>query len=282
VEDRGGYYERAGALRDMVQNHLLQILCLIAMEPPVSFAADEVRNKKVDVLHAIRPILPEEVHRVAVRGQYGCGTAGGREVAAYRAEPGVAAGSSVETFAALKLCIDNWRWQGVPFFLRTGKRLNTKVSEVNILFRPPPHQLFPPAAVESWQPNRLVIRIQPEEGIDTRIQVKQPGTRLLLGPVDMRFRYREAFKTASPEAYETLLLDVMRGDATLFMRADQVESAWSVVSPILEAWEASPPADFPDYPAGSWGPESADLLIAREGYSWLQPVFADEGGGEGQ
>jgi glucose-6-phosphate 1-dehydrogenase len=282
VEDRGGYYERAGALRDMVQNHLLQILCLIAMEPPVSFAADEVRNKKVDVLRAIRPILPEEVHRVAVRGQYGPGAAGGREATAYRAEPGVAADSSVETFAALKLCIDNWRWQGVPFFLRTGKRLHAKVSEVNILFRPPPHQLFPPAAVESWQPNRLVLRIQPEEGIDTRIQVKQPGTRLLLGPVDMRFRYREAFKTASPEAYETLLLDVMRGDATLFMRADQVESAWSVVSPVLEAWEAAPPADFPDYPAGGWGPETADLLIAREGYSWLQPLSTEEGGGEGQ
>jgi glucose-6-phosphate 1-dehydrogenase len=281
VEGRGGYYERAGALRDMVQNHLLQILCLIAMEPPVSFAADEVRNKKVDVLRAIRPILPEEVHRVAVRGQYGPGTDRGQGSPAYRAERGVAPDSAVETFAALKLCIDNWRWQGVPFFLRTGKRLRSRVSEVNILFRPPPHQLFPSAAVENWQPNRLVLRIQPEEGIDTRIQVKRPGTRLLLGPVDMRFRYREAFGASSPEAYETLLLDVMRGDATLFMRADQVESAWSVVTPVLEAWEASPPADFPDYPAGSWGPETADQLIAREGYSWLQPVVAEDEGGAG-
>lgn len=272
VEDRGGYYDRAGALRDMVQNHLLQILCLVAMEPPVSFAADEVRNKKVDVLRAIRPIRPEEVHRMAVRGQYGRGTISGKPAPAYRDEHAVATDSATETFAALKLFIDNWRWQGVPFYLRTGKRLNAKVSEVTILFRPAPHQLFPAAAVESWQPNRLVLRIQPEEGIVTRIQVKQPGTRLLLGPVDMQFRYRDAFKNTSPEAYETLLLDVIRGDATLFMRADQVESAWLVITPVLEAWEAAPPTDFPDYPAGSWGPEAADLLIAKEGHNWLQPV----------
>ncbi len=278
VEERGGYYDKAGALRDMVQNHLLQILCLIAMEPPVSFAADEVRNKKVDVLRAIRPILPEEVHRVAVRGQYGNGTITGKEVPTYRGEHGVAPDSATETFAALKLSIDNWRWQGVPFYLRTGKRLRAKVSEVTILFRPAPHQLFPPAAVESWQPNRLVLRIQPEEGILTRIQVKQPGTRLLLGPVDMQFRYREAFRVTPPEAYETLLLDVIRGDATLFMRADQVESAWSIISPILDAWESVPPADFPDYPAGSWGPESADFLIAKEGHSWLQPPLVDDVG----
>ncbi|HLO27034.1 MAG TPA: glucose-6-phosphate dehydrogenase [Geobacteraceae bacterium] len=276
VEDRGGYYDRAGALRDMVQNHLLQILCLIAMEPPVSFAADEVRNKKVDVLHAIRAIRSDEVHRMAVRGQYGKGEINGRAVPAYRDEPGVADGSATETFAALKLFIDNWRWQGVPFYLRTGKRLHARVSEVTILFRPAPHQLFPAAAVENWQPNRLMLRIQPEEGVITRIQVKQPGTRLLLGPVDMQFRYREAFGATSPEAYETLLLDAMRGDATLFMRADQVESAWSVISPIMEAWEAVPSADFPDYPAGSWGPEATDLLIAKEGHSWLQPIVEDK------
>jgi glucose-6-phosphate 1-dehydrogenase len=276
VEERGGYYDKAGALRDMVQNHLLQILCLVAMEPPVSFGADEVRNKKVDVLRAIRPIRPEEVHRMAVRGQYGQGTISGKPAPAYRDESEVAADSATETFAALKLFIDNWRWQGVPFYLRTGKRLNAKVSEVTILFRPAPHQLFPPAAVESWQPNRLVLRVQPEEGIITRIQAKQPGTRLLLGPVDMQFRYRDAFKTTSPEAYETLLLDVLRGDATLFMRADQVESAWSVITPVLEAWEAAPPTDFPDYPAGSWGPEAADLLTAKEGHSWLQPVAPED------
>jgi glucose-6-phosphate 1-dehydrogenase len=277
VEDRGGYYDHAGALRDMVQNHLLQILCLIAMEPPVSFAADEIRNKKVDVLRAIRPIRSEEVHRCGVRGQYGRGSANGTALPGYREEPGVAAGSPTETYAALRLFIDNWRWQEVPFYLRTGKRLPAKVSEVSILFRPAPHQPFPPAAVENWQTNRLIIRIQPEEGIVTRIQAKQPGTRLLLGPVDMQFRYRDAFRTDPPEAYETLLLDVIRGDATLFMRADQVECAWKVVEPLLEAWESVPPGDFPDYPAGSWGPEAADLLIARDGYSWLQPAFS---GGE--
>ena len=276
VEERGGYYDKAGALRDMVQNHLLQLLCLIAMEPPVSFAANEIRNKKVDVLRAIRPIRSEEVHQLAVRGQYAKGTIDCKEVPAYRKEHGVASESATETFAALKLYIDNWRWQGVPFYLRTGKRLPAKVSEATILFRPAPHQLFPPAAVESWQPNRLILRIQPEEGIVTRIQVKQPGTRLLLGAVDMRFRYHDAFRVTPPEAYETLLLDVIRGDATLFMRADQVESAWSVISPILDAWEAAPPGDFPDYPAGSWGPETADLLIAKEGHSWLKPDIRTE------
>jgi glucose-6-phosphate 1-dehydrogenase len=277
VEERGGYYDQAGALRDMVQNHLLQILCMIAMEPPVSFDAGEVRNKKVDVLRAISPIRPEEVHQVAVRGQYGKGEVGGKPVLAYQEEPNVAPGSSTETYAALKLFIDNWRWQGVPFYLRTGKRLQSKVSEAAILFRPAPHQPFPAAAVESWQPNRLVLRIQPEEGIVTRIQVKQPGTRMLIGPVDMQFRYREVFRTAAPEAYETLLLDVVRGDATLFMRADQVERAWAVISPVLEAWEAAPPAGFPDYPAGSWGPEGADHLIARDGHSWLKPAVQNVG-----
>ncbi|UFS69940.1 glucose-6-phosphate dehydrogenase [Geomonas sp. RF6] len=278
VESRGEYYERAGALRDMVQNHLLQILCLVAMEPPVSFAADEVRNKKVDVLRAIRPIRPEEVHSVAVRGQYRRGEMNGETVPGYREEPGVAPDSLTETFAALKLFVENWRWQGVPFYLRTGKRLHTKASEVTIMFRPAPHQMFPSAAVESWQPNRMVIRIQPEEGIVTRIQVKQPGTRVLLGPAEMQFRYREAFRTEPPEAYETLLLDVIRADATLFMRADQVESAWSVISPILEVWDSVPPTSFPDYPAGSFGPESADLLIAKSGHSWVQPVVMQEEG----
>jgi glucose-6-phosphate 1-dehydrogenase len=271
VENRANFFEQSGALRDMIQNHLLQILCLVAMEPPISFDADEVRNKKVDVLRAIRPIPPDDVHRSAVRGQYGKGFVGGEAVPGYREESGVSSSSCTETYVALKLLIDNWRWQGVPFYLRTGKRLPAKVSEVSIIFRSPPHQLFPSAAVDNWQPNRIVIRIQPEEGINTRIQVKQPGTRLLLGEADMRFRYREAFSAASPEAYETLLLDVIRGDATLFMRADQVECAWNVVSPILAAWEAVPPVDFPDYAAGSWGPEAADRMIARGGHNWLQP-----------
>jgi glucose-6-phosphate 1-dehydrogenase len=271
VENRANFFEQSGTLRDMIQNHMLQILCLVAMEPPISFDADEVRNKKVDVLRAIRPIHAGNVHQSVVRGQYDKGFVDGKAVPGYREESDVSPDSSTETYVALNLFIDNWRWQGIPFYLRTGKRLPTKVSEVSIIFRSPPHQLFPSAAVDNWQPNRIVIRIQPEEGIGTRIQVKQPGTRLLLGEADMQFRYREAFKAAAPEAYETLLLDVIRGDATLFMRADQVECAWNVVSPILTAWESVPPGEFPDYAAGSWGPESADRMIARNGHNWLQP-----------
>jgi glucose-6-phosphate 1-dehydrogenase len=283
VGHRGGYYEHAGALRDMVQNHLLQILCLIAMESPVSFAADEIRNRKVDVLRAIHPIRPEKIHYYAVRGQYGAGTCDGLDVPGYRQEDKVDPGSGTETYAALRLFIDNWRWQGVPFYLRTGKRLADKVSQVSIQFRPVPHQSFPASAVENWQPNRLVIRIQPEEGISLRIQAKQPGTRLLLGSVDMNFCYREAFRTTTPEAYETLLLDVLRGDATLFMRADQVETAWSVIAPVLEHWQGVPPGDFPDYSPGSWGPEAATALLSQDGRSWFAPlpVDGDKYGGQG-
>ena len=272
VEHRGGYYDRAGALRDMVQNHLLQLLCLIAMEPPVAFEADEIRNKKVDVLQAIRSIDPDEVHLSAVRGQYDAGWIDGTWVPAYRSEPGVAPDSQTETFAALKLFIDNWRWQDIPFYLRTGKRLPARVSEVVIQLHPAPHQLFPPSAVGDWQPNRLAINIQPVEGILIRFQAKQPGLRLRLGPEDMIFSYKQAFETPSPDAYETLLLDVIRGDATQFMRSDQVELAWSVVMPILEAWAATP-ADFPNYPAGAWGPEAAEMLLARDARRWLLPSF---------
>lgn len=275
VEERGDYYDRAGALRDMVQNHLLQLLCLVAMEPPISFDADDIRNKKVDVLRAIRPFHPDAIHRVAVRGQYRRGTVLGQAVPGYREEPKVAPDSTTETYGAFTFHIDNWRWQGVPFYLRTGKRMPAKVSEIAILFHEPPHQFFPAAAVETWQPNRIVIRIQPEEGIGTRIQVKQPGTRMLLGTAEMRFRYSDAFRTPAPEAYETLLLDVIRGDATLFMRADQIECAWQVVSPIIEAWDAVPAAGFSEYPAGTWGPESADLMVARQRHSWLQPTSAE-------
>jgi glucose-6-phosphate 1-dehydrogenase len=276
VEHRGSYYEHAGALRDMVQNHLLQILCLIAMEPPVSFNADEIRNKKVDVLCAIRPILASEVHRVAVRGQYGRGWLEGQRVKPYRDEPDVAADSVSETFAALKLFVDNWRWQDVPFYLRTGKRLPARTSEVFIQFRPVPHQSFPASAIGDWQPNRLAIRIQPKEGIGLRFQAKQPGQTMHLSPVEMSFCYQDSFKAPAPEAYETLLLDVMRGDATLFMRADQIETAWSVITPVLDVWEAVSPADFPNYQAGSWGPEAAEVLIAQDGRSWLMPTVADD------
>lgn len=272
VEHRGGYYDHAGALRDMVQNHLLQLLCLVAMEPPVSFHADEIRNKKVDVLHAIRPLPHDAVHTHAARGQYGSGWVKGKRVCAYRDEAGVAPDSNTETFAALKLFVDNWRWQDVPFYLRTGKRLSRQVSEVSIRFCPVPHQSFPAGASLDRQPARLVICIQPDEGIVLKFQAKQPGRHMQLRPVDMRFSYRDTFKTPSPDAYETLLWDVMVDDATLFMRADQVEAAWAVLMPVLEVWTTRRPSDFPNYTAGTWGPEAAEGLIAQDGRSWLLPT----------
>jgi glucose-6-phosphate 1-dehydrogenase len=278
VEHRGPYYEHAGALRDMIQNHLMQILCLIAMEPMVSFEADEIRNKKVDVLRAVRPIPTDAVQDFAVRGQYDAGWMQGKRVRGYRDEPGVAADSSAETFAAVKLFVDNWRWQDVPFYLRTGKRLPGRSSEAIIQFRPVPHQSFPASAALDWQANRLVIRIQPEEGIMLRFQAKQPDPIMRLSPVDMDFCYQDTFKTAPPEAYETLLLDVMRGDATLFMRADQVETAWAIIDPILEVWGSVRPIDFPNYQAGTWGPEAAEVLIAQDGRSWLQPTAMENQG----
>jgi glucose-6-phosphate 1-dehydrogenase len=271
VEHRGAYYEHAGALRDMVQNHLMQILCLIAMEPPVSFDADEIRNKKVDVLRAIRPLPSEHLHRFAVRGQYDAGWMRGEQESAYRDEPNVSADSFTPTYAAVKFFVDNWRWQDVPFYMRTGKRLSDRISEVFIKFRPVPHQSFPASAVGEWRANLLAIGIQPEECIVLHFQAKQPGHTMRLSPVGMRFCYEDEFKAKTYEAYETLLLDIMLGDATLFMRADQVEAAWSVVTPVLEAWDAVQPTDFPNYQAGSWGPEAAEVLIAQDGRSWLSP-----------
>jgi glucose-6-phosphate 1-dehydrogenase len=279
VEHRGGYYDHAGALRDMVQNHLMQLLCLVAMEPPVSFDAEEIRNKKVDVLHAVRPISHSDVHGCAARGQYGEGWIKGQHVGAYRSEEGVAPRSTTETFAAMKLFVDNWRWQDVPFYLRTGKRLARSVSEISIRFRAVPHQSFPAEATVDWQPARLIIRIQPEEGIVLRFQAKQPGPQMYLRPVDMRFSYEETFKKASPNAYETLLWDALVNDTTLFMRADQVEVAWSLLTPILEVWASAPPSDFPNYVSGTWGPESAEVLIAQDGRTWLQPAFSSEAKG---
>ena len=240
----------------MVQNHLLQVLCLVAMEPPVSFEDEEIRNKKADVLHAIRPIPQDQIHHFAVRGQYASGWIEGEQVSAYRQEPDVHPESATETYAALKLFVDNWRWQDVPFYLRTGKRLPEHVSEVSIQFKPVPHQSFPTSAIGDWQPNRLLIHIQPNEGMQLSFQAKRPGPKLRLGPVDMRFTYKDAFRASPPEAYETLLLDVILGDATLFMRADQVEAAWSVIDPVLDGWQAVLPDDFPNYSAGSWGPEA--------------------------
>lgn len=274
VEHRGSYYDHTGALRDMIQNHLIQILCMIAMEPPVSFDADEIRNKQTDVIRAIRPIPQDRVHENAARGQYGAGWIEGQHVPAYRDEPGVDPASTIETFAAAKFLIDNWRWQDVPFYLRTGKRLPIRISEVSIQFRPVPHQSFPATAIRDFLSNRLMIRIQPDEGILLRFQAKQPGLQMHLSPVDMHFFYREAFRAKPPEAYETLLVDVMLGDGTLFKRADQIEAAWSIMTPILEAWELSAPPDFPNYPAGTGVIEPAAILIARDGRNWLTPSIS--------
>ena len=272
VGHRAAYYDRAGALRDMVQNHLLQLLCLVAMEPPVIYGADDVRSRKLDVLHAVRPITHDTVSEYAARGQYGAGWLHGEQVAAYRGEDGVAPRSNTETYAALKLHVDNWRWQGVPFYLRTGKRLATKVSEISIRFRGVPHNAFPAAMGLNEEPARLIIQIQPQQGIVVKFMAKEPGFSVRLRPVDMRFNYEESFGCDTPDAYEALLWDLVQGDATLFMRADQVEAAWRLLTPILEVWEDNAAPDFPNYPAGSWGPESAELLVARDGRSWLAPT----------
>ena len=272
VERRGGYYDGAGALRDMVQNHLLQVLCLVAMEPMVSFDADEIRNKKVDVLHAVRPITYDAVHSCTVRGQYDKGWIAGKHVRAYREEDGVPPNSYTETFAALRLFVDNWRWQDVPFYLRTGKRLARQASEVVIQFRAVPHQAFPIEATLDWQPSRLVMVIQPDEGIVLRFQAKHPGPEMVLQPVDMRFNYRESFPTPSPEAYVTLLGDIINNDLTLFMREDQVDAAWKLLMPVLNAWKSTPPRDFPNYAAGTWGPDAVQALLMQQGHSWPAPV----------
>ncbi len=276
VEHRGAYYERAGALRDIVQNHLLQVMSLIAMEPPVSIEANEFRNKAVDVLRAVRPLSDEDSSHCAVRGQYGAGWIEGKRVRAYRAEPDVSPESSTETYAAVELHIDNWRWQDVPFFLRTGKRLPARVSEVSIVFRPVPHRSFPVSCLQDWQPNRIAIRIQPEEGIVVRCHAKLPGPRMRLSTVDLEFSYRTAFKVGPPDAYENLLLDVMQGDPMLFMRADQIEAAWSIITPVLRAWENLPLEDTELYPAGTWGPDAANALIAENGRHWMLPTVMEE------
>jgi len=272
VEERGGYYEGAGALRDMIQNHLLQLMCMVAMEPPVSFEAEEIRNRKVDVLHAIRRLTPEQVNKHAVRGQYGPGWLQGQKVAGYREEPEVNPHSNTETYAAVKFYLDNWRWQGVPFYLRTGKRMQEKTSTITVQFRPVPHAAFSSAMSENLLPNRLIINIQPRMDIRLRFTAKRTGLEMDLTPAEMVFDYDNC-STQSPEAYETLLLDALQGDATLFMRADQVEAAWEVVTPILETWESRPSLEFPNYSAGMWGPENAEALIAREGHTWAVSTF---------
>lgn len=275
VEHRGGYYDGAGALRDMVQNHLMQLLCLVAMEPMVSFDADEIRNKKVDVLHAVRPIPYDDVHRSTVRGQYGKGWIGGKKVRAYREEDGVPPDSQTETFAALRLFVDNWRWQDVPFYVRAGKRMPRQLTEIVVHFRRAPHRLFPAAAMPDWQPARLIMCIQPDEGIVLQFHAKQPGGLMRLRLVDMQFSYRKTFKVPSPPPYATLLHDVMTNDATLFMRSDQVEAAWAALMPVLGTWSSTVPGNFPNYAAGTWGPSAADTLLMNDGHKWVVSTGAE-------
>ncbi|HLK11136.1 MAG TPA: glucose-6-phosphate dehydrogenase [Candidatus Binatia bacterium] len=270
VEGRGGYYETAGALRDIVQNHMLQLVCLVAMEPPISLVGEAVRDEKVKVLRAIRPLTAAELREATVRGQYGAGRIDGTAVPAYRDEPSVARDSVTETFAALRLFIENWRWAEVPFYLRTGKRLAAHDTEIVVQFRRAPLALLPPEAGPQ-QPNRLTIHIQPDERITLRFEAKRPGPHLRMTPVEMQFAYDDLEGDSRSTGYETLLYDCMVGDPMLFHRADMVEAAWTVVTPILEAWAASPPRDFPNYAAGSWGPAVADALLARDGRRWVPP-----------
>src|SRR5271165_238068 len=268
VEQRGGFYETAGALRDMVPNHLFQLLTLTAMEPPISFDADEVRNKQAEVLHAVQPLEAEDVLTCMVRGQYGPGTLDGARDAGYRSEPDVAPDSNTETFVALKLQIDNWRWAGVPFYLRTGKALAQRTTEIVVQFRRTPFVLFRNTSVKNLETNRMVIHIQPDEGISLSLGAKVPGAIMKLGLVNMDFDYKTYFGAEHNTGYERLLRDCMAGDPTLFQRSDMVEAGWSVIQPILDVWHALPARGFPNYAAGSWGPAEAEDLLARDGRSW--------------
>ena len=272
VELRGGYYETAGALRDMVPNHIFQLITLSAMEPPISFDADAVHDEQTKVLRAIQPFSPERVLDHAVRGQYAEGMIAGKHVPAYRAEPHVAPDSQTPTYVAMALQIDSWRWAGVPFYLRTGKRMMKRVTQVVIRFRRPPLVLFQKTAVNKITPNELVISIQPDEGISLNFEAKIPGPVMRLGAVNMDFQYSDYFGTTPSTGYETLVYDCMMGDPTLFQRADMVEAAWTVVQPVLDVWKALPPRDFPNYAAGTWGPAQADELLHRDGREWRDPT----------
>jgi len=268
VESRGGYYDTAGALRDMVPNHILQLLALVAMEPPTSFEAEAVREEKAKVLRAIQPMTPERVLTHTVRGQYGEGTVEGKKVAAYRSEERVPRGSGTETFAAMQLSVDNWRWADVPFYLRTGKRMERRASEISIQFRRPPLLLFRNTPIDHLSRNVLVIRVQPDEGISLRFGAKIPGPSVRMSNVAMDFRYKDHFQQPPSTGYETLIYDCIKGDPTLFQRADMVEMGWAIVAPMQEVWSALPPRTFPNYAAGSWGPKEADELLERDGRKW--------------
>ncbi|MGZ4730551.1 MAG: glucose-6-phosphate dehydrogenase [Terriglobales bacterium] len=267
VELRGGYFDTAGTLRDMVPNHIMQLLSLTAMEPPVSFQADAVRNEQAKILRAVQPLDSEDVLHSSVRGQYGAGVIAGERVAAYRAEPGVAPESKTETFLALKLNIDNWRWAGVPFYVRTGKRLAQRHTEITIQFKRTPFEIFRNSPVHKHT-NQLVMQIQPVEGISLSFGAKVPGPVLRVGSVDMSFEYTKYFGADAYTGYEVLIYECMIGDATLFQRADMVEAGWSIVDPILDVWQALPPRRFPNYPSGTWGPADSDELLARDGRQW--------------
>ncbi len=270
VEGRGGFYEGTGALRDMVQNHLFQLLAMTAMEPPLSFDADALRDEKSKLLHAIVPLSEADVFSHAVRGQYDAGTVKDKSVPAYRAENRVATDSNTETFVALKLMIDNWRWAGVPFYLRTGKVMPKRVSEIAIQFKRVPHLMFRQTSMEKLTPNILVLHLQPDERISLQFGAKIPGPAIRMDGVSMDFHYGDHFGMTPSTGYETLIYDCMIGDATLFQRSDNVEIGWSAVQPILDAWKATPPSDFPNYAAGTWGPKEADELLERDGRQWRQ------------
>jgi glucose-6-phosphate 1-dehydrogenase len=267
VELRGGYFDTAGTLRDMVPNHIMQLLSLTAMEPPVSFQADAVRNEQAKILRAVQPLDSEDVLYSSVRGQYGEGSIAGEKVAAYRSEPGVAPESKTETFLALKLNIDNWRWAGVPFYIRTGKRLAQRHTEITIQFKRTPFEIFRNAPVHNHS-NQLIMQIQPVEGISLSFGAKIPGPVLRVGSVDMSFEYTKYFGADAYTGYEVLIYECMIGDATLFQRADMVEAGWSIVDPILDVWQALPPRRFPNYPSGTWGPAESDELLTRDGRQW--------------
>jgi len=268
VEHRGKFYEKTGALRDMVPNHVFQLLAMTAMEPPISFDADAVRAKKTEVIQAIKPLDPAGVLKDAVRGQYGAGRVLGKQVRAYRQEPDVAPNSTTETYVACKLNIDNWRWAGVPFYLRTGKYMKRRSTEIAIRFHQAPYALFRGTNVEQMHPNWMILRIQPDEGIALEFAAKHPGRTVTLDTVSMDFAYKTYFKVTGNTGYETLIYDSMIGDATLFQRADTVEAGWRAAQPIIDFWENNPPRDFPNYAAGSDGPASADELLARDYRAW--------------
>jgi len=269
VEGRGKYFEEAGTTRDMVQNHLMQLLCLTAMEPPVSLDPDAIRDEKVKVLQSLRPVSPDHVRESTVRGQYARGVADGKEVPGYREEEGVASDSCTESYLALQVQIDNWRWAGVPFFLRAGKRMPRRVTEITAQFRDVPHHLF---RSDSPAPNILALQVQPDEGISLRFGVKVPGANPRIRPVDMDFRYEDSFKQDAPDAYERLILDALLGDSTLFIRRDEVECSWAYIDRLYEGWAlADPGRPLPEYTAGTWGPPEADILLAQGGRTWRRP-----------